>query len=85
LLQVLFREPFGSIHDPNLRCVVDVDVQNEEWDRTLLWLIEVILLSDTSLSCIRQSSMPTVAWMLMVTFLLINVIMLINLLIALSA
>jgi len=82
---VLFREPYGSISDPTGSCDSDFDVDFEEWSSTLSTLMEVVLLSDVDLSCIRKSSIPELSWVLMATFLLVNVIMLVNLLIALMA
>jgi hypothetical protein len=47
--------------------------------------MEIVLGADGNLDCLRMSSMPEMSWLLMAAYLLINVIMLVNLLIALMA
>ena len=79
---VLFREPYGS--STRGGCDVDYDVEFEQWASTFSILIEVILIGGASLDCIRASSVPVVAWILMIAYLIVTVVMLLNLLIAMS-
>jgi hypothetical protein len=60
----------------------DFDVDLETWPDTARFLLEVVLTGDVDLGCARTSSMTDMAWILMMAYLLINVIMLVNLLIA---
>ena len=82
---VLFREPYGDLQGVE-DCDVNFDKEFETWFQTLELLIEIVLKGgDVDFFCIRASSVPAIAWLLMVLFVLVTVIMLVNLLIALMA
>jgi hypothetical protein len=49
-------------------CNLDADRDFENWGDTFFHLIEVVLLADVPLDCVRSSSMPLLAWTLMTAF-----------------
>jgi hypothetical protein len=55
-------------------CTYDIDTAFESWFETISILMEIVLGADGSLDCMRLSSMPEMAWLLMAAYLLINVI-----------